>query len=299
MTTFPPTSAPVNSPTSQGIAALKSGDKTRAHECLSYALRQNPRDEQAWLWLSGVVASDAERYYCLEQVLTINPGNASAKHGLGLLPRVIPVSPLLVTPDLTPQARPPESRPEPSPASPSTELPEPELTLQAVQDPAYVLPTASTIPELPVVAQGQLLSLPANDTPSTASALAGREADVEFVVRALGGNNGPENVSRMLCEQKGYNWSEAQSFVAEVAAQQKTRIARRQSPFLLFLGVTTIIGGLWLVLSNGSFLLRFATQPVLLNPTILVRGGTLFVVGIGMVLGSLIGIVQQVRAMLR
>ena len=69
----------------EGIGALKAGDNARARELLGQAIRHNPRDERAWLWLSGAVETDAERQQCLERVLTLNPQNAAARNGLAML----------------------------------------------------------------------------------------------------------------------------------------------------------------------------------------------------------------------
>jgi len=49
--------------TQQGITALQANDKARAHDLLGKALHIEPHNEQAWLWLSGAVQSDAERRY--------------------------------------------------------------------------------------------------------------------------------------------------------------------------------------------------------------------------------------------
>lgn len=81
--------------TTQGIAALKAGDKTRALELFVAAISANPKDERAWLWLSGAVEADAARIDCLQRVLAINPDNEAARIGLEALgaqsepPRVI------------------------------------------------------------------------------------------------------------------------------------------------------------------------------------------------------------------
>jgi tetratricopeptide (TPR) repeat protein len=40
------------------------------------------RNEQAWLWLSGVVDTDEDRLICLENVLMLNPENVRARAGL-------------------------------------------------------------------------------------------------------------------------------------------------------------------------------------------------------------------------
>jgi hypothetical protein len=66
----------------QGITAFKAGRRTEAQELFQQALRLDKRNEQAWLWMSSVVETDAERRACLQTVLTLNPANAVAKRGL-------------------------------------------------------------------------------------------------------------------------------------------------------------------------------------------------------------------------
>ncbi len=69
----------------QGIAAARAGRKDEARQKLMRVIELDEQNEQAWLWLSGVVESDADRRACLENVLTINPANAAAQKGLRLL----------------------------------------------------------------------------------------------------------------------------------------------------------------------------------------------------------------------
>ncbi|MFO7170296.1 MAG: hypothetical protein DIU80_019900, partial [Chloroflexota bacterium] len=71
--------------TEQGAAALKAGDRARAQALLGEAIRLDPRNERAWLWMSGVVTSVAHRRQCLERVLAINPANEAARRGLANL----------------------------------------------------------------------------------------------------------------------------------------------------------------------------------------------------------------------
>ncbi len=66
----------------QGIAAAKAGQKDHARELLMEAVELDERNEQAWLWLSGMVESPNDRRICLENVLAINPDNAHAQSGL-------------------------------------------------------------------------------------------------------------------------------------------------------------------------------------------------------------------------
>ncbi len=69
----------------QGIAAVRAGRKDEARQKLMLVVELDEQNEQAWLWLSGVVESNADRRLCLENVLTINPANAAAQKGLRLL----------------------------------------------------------------------------------------------------------------------------------------------------------------------------------------------------------------------
>ncbi len=71
----------------EAIASVKSGNKEWARECLSRVLRADPRNEEAWLWLSAVLETTAEKRYCLEKVLSLNPNNLQAQDGLRWLDR--------------------------------------------------------------------------------------------------------------------------------------------------------------------------------------------------------------------
>jgi hypothetical protein len=104
----------------QGIAALKAGDKARARELLGRAIQHNPRDELAWLWMSGAVETDWDRQRCLQRVLAINPHNAAARQGLASLASPSPAerAPAVAAPAPTrapaladpPTGEPPESQ---------------------------------------------------------------------------------------------------------------------------------------------------------------------------------------------
>ena len=69
----------------QAIALIKSGDKAGGKRLLGEALREDPRSETAWLWMSGVVETDPQRKDCLERILAINPNNPQAQMGLAKL----------------------------------------------------------------------------------------------------------------------------------------------------------------------------------------------------------------------
>lgn len=75
----------MNELTEQGIAVLKAGNRDAARRLLSAAVKQNPDDAQAWLWLTGTVDNDRERMACLNHVLRIDPGNQVAIRAIAKL----------------------------------------------------------------------------------------------------------------------------------------------------------------------------------------------------------------------
>lgn len=69
----------------KGIAAAKAGSKDEARQLLQQSVRLDPRNEAAWLWLASVARDAAERKFCLEQVISINPNNPTAQQALQTL----------------------------------------------------------------------------------------------------------------------------------------------------------------------------------------------------------------------
>ena len=67
------------------VAALKAGKKSEARTTLTQAVDLDPKNEQAWLYLSALVTSLEEQEICLENVLTINPNNDRAQKALGIV----------------------------------------------------------------------------------------------------------------------------------------------------------------------------------------------------------------------
>jgi tetratricopeptide (TPR) repeat protein len=69
----------------QGIAASRSGNPDQARELFQQAVRLDPQNETIWLWLASVARDDKERFFCLKQLLTINPQNEFALKGMQAL----------------------------------------------------------------------------------------------------------------------------------------------------------------------------------------------------------------------
>src|SRR5690349_2135731 len=66
----------------QGISAALTGRREEARALLAQVVEADDRNEQAWLWLSGLVEEPEDMRTCLENVLHLNPDNLKAQHGL-------------------------------------------------------------------------------------------------------------------------------------------------------------------------------------------------------------------------
>ncbi len=71
----------------QAIRAAREKRREEARQLLLQIVEREPYNEQAWLWLSGVVDDPRDMQVALANVLTINPGNEAARKGLDLLRR--------------------------------------------------------------------------------------------------------------------------------------------------------------------------------------------------------------------
>ncbi len=76
----------------RGIAAAKSqmpSDHAESRSCLKWALRSpDATSEQkatAWLWLSQLESDVADKQFCLDQALELDPDNILARRGLSIL----------------------------------------------------------------------------------------------------------------------------------------------------------------------------------------------------------------------
>ena len=101
----------------QAKQAIQAGDKATAQRFLIQVIKQTPRSETAWLWLSAIVDDPAWERECLERVLEINPENPVAKrHFADLIlgkSASAPPSPKPQSAHVQPQA--PQSQPTPQP----------------------------------------------------------------------------------------------------------------------------------------------------------------------------------------
>ncbi len=64
-------------PLQAGVTAARHGQRAKARTLLEQALRSDLNNERAWLWISTVVKTDAERQTCLERALALQHRNPS------------------------------------------------------------------------------------------------------------------------------------------------------------------------------------------------------------------------------
>ena len=66
----------------QAVVYIKAGDLEKGKKLLIQVIQQNPRDENAWLWMSRCVTSVEQKRECFQRALNINPVNPHAVKGL-------------------------------------------------------------------------------------------------------------------------------------------------------------------------------------------------------------------------
>jgi len=66
----------------QAVTYIKEGDTEKAKHFLAEHIKQNPRDENAWLWMSRCLTDVTQKKDCFQRVLQVNPNNQFAQEGL-------------------------------------------------------------------------------------------------------------------------------------------------------------------------------------------------------------------------
>jgi tetratricopeptide (TPR) repeat protein len=103
----------------QGIVAARAGKRDEARALLMQVVEGDERNEQAWLWLAGVVDAPEDIRTCLQNVLDLNPANQQAQQGLAWVEKrygpPVPSQDLSFPPPLPPPER---EIPAPTPLAP-------------------------------------------------------------------------------------------------------------------------------------------------------------------------------------
>ncbi|MBN2388770.1 MAG: hypothetical protein JXB85_17270, partial [Anaerolineales bacterium] len=74
----------------QASSAIKAGQKEQARRLLYPIIKNNPNNTAAWELLTGVCYNKDEEVYCLNRILTLQPGHAGARQRLESLRQAAP-----------------------------------------------------------------------------------------------------------------------------------------------------------------------------------------------------------------
>ncbi len=116
----------------RGIAAAKAGQKEQARQLLQQALRLEPRNEAAWVWLMSVARDQRERLICLHRLLEVNPQSTvglQSLQALGLTREQLAQQATGKAPQI--QAMPSRPITEPSSPPPGIPIPTPQQVVEA------------------------------------------------------------------------------------------------------------------------------------------------------------------------
>jgi tetratricopeptide (TPR) repeat protein len=124
----------------QGISAAQTGRRDEARTLLAQVVETDEHNEQAWLWLAGLVDDPEDMRTCLENVLQLNPSNVKAQQGLAWVEQrygkgaaigatAVLDAPATAQPDQAAIA--PQPQPKPAPA----QQPDPSPILEIVAQP--------------------------------------------------------------------------------------------------------------------------------------------------------------------
>ncbi len=114
----------------------------------------------------------------------------------------------------------------------------------------------------------------------------------EYVILQLGKHVTRNDLVFQLCQISGMSWPQADSFVRQVESQQGSRIAVRQSPLIIIVRLGILVGGIVLLFFSTSYLIQVYNTGWMgaLDIRRDYRAVVVLVTGIGMILGSLLGL---------
>lgn len=115
----------------EGVIAIREEkDMGKGRDLLMRSLRADPRNEQAWLWLSRTTNDTAKRVQCLEKALSLNPDNLQTRQAIDKLKGTLNSAAAVMSAAAAVPAAAVEAAPPPRPAAPRSE---PEASAEPVQ----------------------------------------------------------------------------------------------------------------------------------------------------------------------
>ena len=128
-----------------------------------------------------------------------------------------------------------------------------------------------------------------------------KEEATTFIINELSKHRDRNDIIMTLCHNMQIDWKKAELMVKEVESQHGKTVAKKQSPFLVFLGAAIIISGVGLTINGMQLIMDMVRYPsiemVLANSTGLLRLGSLLT-GLGMIVGGIVGFWKTFAAFL-
>ena len=257
----------------QGIAAARAGNRAEARALLTRVIEGDERNEQAWLWLSGVVDDPNDIRTCLHNVLELNPNNTQARQGLAWVDsKYGPPAPTPADPAPSPAPSAPAEIVPPTPAA----TPYDPLASAAT---SYTGPTTRLIPEEPIAEPPQ--APPPSPTAVTAAVETSASTPPENPCPYCGTPTVLSQKRCILCRQS--------LMIRGTPAEKRSLPLTILGGLWIFNGVMTILGGILGTL-GVLILMQAAQSPTLRGSTQATSSFSLAIL-IPIVIGILIGVV--------
>ena len=133
-----------------------------------------------------------------------------------------------------------------------------------------------------------------------------KPAIVNYVVSELTKNRKRSDIVMAICERTGVNWSEAQRFVGQVSAEQHTAINARKNRLIIPMCIGAVILGFiftigtvypmiyWITGRTAEFISKTQSMSGISN--YIQAAPYIFLTGIGMVAGGVMGLIMAMRS---
>jgi hypothetical protein len=249
----------------QGIGAARAGRREEARALLMQVVEADERNEQAWLWLAGLIEDPEDIRTCLQNVLDLNPANQQAQQGLAWLerrygspapsPETSPPPPLPAEREVSaPPPTPPPAAPDRQAASTGTTN---KLTGEAAAPAAGMAPPL-VVPASPIIAPPPEHPCPYCGAPTVLKQRACTQCHGDLMVRAA-----PPNKRSLALTLLGALWGLGGVLLLLVTAlvfflflllrqsAQAGPAARSADSLLLSVAITLVLGLFYFILARG------------------------------------------------
>ncbi len=123
-----------------------------------------------------------------------------------------------------------------------------------------------------------------------------------YIVKQLALGRDRNDVIMEVCKQQSLDWAQAESLVHEVETFDEDSIIKRQSPIVVLLALAVILGGFVLVTASGVALWDFIgmSSPQRVAYALnLYEVVVIFIIGIAMITGGVIGLRKVIGVFLK